>query len=229
MALPRHVMILPMFSVSGWLLQGVAFGRERFVAWRLDRSPLGPVSALGRFDPEGKLTIYTAAPAFADLVRVWHRVSDVKPGGFRFVEERSRLKISATPDDAAPVELDLGMAQTIPSRLLNLSLKLTLPFIRESELFVRATAPVAGMALALGPGRGPIGKTETGVKLVVAARHVSPVSGGRATVGGADCGPIRAVDDPPDWGELKMPRVPLLIDCRMMIHAPVPDLSCVRA
>ncbi|MBI3747781.1 MAG: hypothetical protein HY262_02885, partial [Chloroflexi bacterium] len=56
---------------------------QRFVVWRWAQSPLGPASALGRLDAEGRLTLYTATPAYADLLGVWHLVHDVKCGEVR--------------------------------------------------------------------------------------------------------------------------------------------------
>src|SRR5437899_1581629 len=98
-----------MFALDGQLLPGVAFGRERFVIWRWDRSPIGPASALGRVDGEGRLTVYTAAPAYADVLGVWHRIHDVKRGEVHVSLEGGRLRALARPDDAAEVEVDLAL------------------------------------------------------------------------------------------------------------------------
>ncbi len=214
-----------MFALEGHLLPGVAFGKERFVVARWDRSPIGPVSALMRHDAEGRLTVYSATPAYADLLRAWHRVHDYKRGETRVAVEGGRLRASAAPEDAAPVELDVALGQTCVTRALNLTLALTLPFIRDSEAFVRASGLLATPLLGVGPGRRFAARTETGTPVCVAARKILAIEGGRASVGGADCGGLRPIDDPVDWGELKMPRSPYLFACRMAVDADVPDLS----
>jgi hypothetical protein len=213
-----------MFALEGCLLPGVAFGKERFVVVRWERGPVGPVSGILRYDPEGRMTVYTAMPAYPDLLKVWHRVHDFKRGEARVAIEGGRLKATATPQDAAPIELDLVLGQTLVTWALNLSLALTLPFVRESEAFVRASGPVAAPLLGVGPGRRFAGRTETGVGLVVASRRIHRIESGRASVGGHDCGALRRIEDPADWGELKMPVRPFLFECRMAVDAPVPDL-----
>jgi hypothetical protein len=218
-----------MFTLEGQLLPGVAFGRERLAIWRWDASPIGPASALGRIDGEGRLTIYTAAPAYADLLRVWHRVHDVKRGEVRVALEGGRLRAIARPDDAAEVEVDLALGQTLATRGMNLALALTLPCVRESDLFVRASGPLARALLGVGPRRGFAGRTETGVPVRGAARRIERVRDGRALVGGADCGAMRVVDDPPDWGEIVMPRLPYLLTLKLFVDAPMPDLTRARA
>ena len=75
-----------MFALEGDLLPGVAFGPHRFVVWRWEASPIGPVSALGRIDAAGRLSLLTPAPAYADLLRVWHRVHEVLPGAVHIRE-----------------------------------------------------------------------------------------------------------------------------------------------
>src|SRR5213083_1582859 len=128
-----------MFALEGLLLPGIAFGKERFVVERWERSPMGPVSALIRFDVDGRVTVYAPSPAFFDLLRVWHKAHDFKRGEVLIRREGGRLIASAIPDDAAPVHLELELAQTLLTRALNLNLALTLPFVRDSETFVRAT------------------------------------------------------------------------------------------
>lgn len=214
-----------MFSLEGFLLPGVAFGRERFVVWRYAESPIGPYSGIGRIDLQGRMTVYTAVPASADLQRVWHRIHDVKRGETRVEVGGGRLRAVARPDDAAEIEVDCAVGFTLPSAALSLSLALKPRFVREHALFLAAAGPVARVLLGVGAGRRFAGRTETGVGLRVAARTIRAVREGRALVGGQDCGPLRAVDDPPDWGEVVMPRRPYLLGCRLLVDAAVPDLS----
>src|SRR4051812_24777042 len=213
-----------MFALAGHLLPGVAFGRERFAIWRYDSSPIGPFSGIGRFDAEGRMTLYTSTPASADLIRVWHRVHDVKGGDARVEISGGRLRATARPDDAAEVEIDLALGQTLATRGMNLALALTLPPVRASRPFLLASAPLARALLGTGPGAF-IGRTETGIEIRVAARSLDRVRDGRAVVAGTDCGPIRPIDDPPDWGALRMPRLPHLLALRLVVDAGVPDLA----
>jgi hypothetical protein len=222
-----------MFDCTGDLIPGVAFGAHKLVLWRFRESPIGPAAALGRVDPEGRLTLVAPAPAIADLLRVWHRVHDVLAGDVRVRGSDGptgrRLRISAEPADAAPIEVELDLADTLASRALNLSLAWTLPCVRESEVFVRAASPLAAALLGAGRGRRLAGITEVGTPIVVAARRVTPITGGRASIGGADCGALRPIDDPPDWGEVIMPRTPQLLACRIIVRAACPDLARRRA
>jgi hypothetical protein len=221
-----------MVPCTGELLPGVAFGAHRFVVWRWAESPLGPVSALGRIGTEGRLTLHAASPAYADLLRAWHRVHDVRPGALHMRETNGAtgtvLRITAEPLDAAPIELELDIARTLATRAFSFALGWTPPCVRESEVYVRAASPLAGPLLGVGRGRRFAGLTETGTPIVVATRAVRAISGGRASIGGADAGPLRPIDDPPDWGELRMPRLPYLFACRLRAHVRCPDLSRSR-
>lgn len=222
----------PRFSLDLDLVPGVAFGADRFVLWRARESPVGPASALGRIGADGRLVLHSAAPAFADLLRVWHKVHAVRRSALRVRETDGalgrKLRIQAEPEDAASIDLTLDLEETLATRAISAALAWTLPCVRESRALVRAQALIAGPLLGTGEGRRFEGPTETGVRVLFAARRVTGVAGGAASIAGAPQGAPRPIDDPPDWGALRMPRAPLFLSGTLVVSAPCPDLSRAR-